>query len=143
MYPSSVTAQSGLCRTRSETPKTAFLMTRPILCLINNLYIGEKEFPEPLITWKAAVNRVPWGIVFLLGSGFCIANGSMVSENSKQLKRDRTENHSSRTKVPPDLHLTYIKNGGNLGLVLNDKKCKFLRKIICYGDLLEYDFTEN
>ena len=27
-----------------------------------------------------------------------------------------------RTKVTPDLHLTYSKNGGNLGLVLNDKK---------------------
>ena len=29
-----------------------------------------------------------------------------------------------RTKVIPDLHLylTYSKNGGNLGLVLNDKK---------------------
>ena len=27
-----------------------------------------------------------------------------------------------RTKVTLDLHLTYSKNGGNLGLVLNDKK---------------------
>ena len=27
-----------------------------------------------------------------------------------------------RTKVTPDFHLTYSKNGGNLGLVLNDKK---------------------
>ena len=26
-----------------------------------------------------------------------------------------------RTKVTPDLHLTFSKNGGNLGLVLNDK----------------------
>ena len=42
-----------------------------------------------------------------------------------------------RTKVTPDLHLTYSKNGGNLGLVLNDKKWKFLHKIICCGDLLE------
>ena len=31
-----------------------------------------------------------------------------------------------RTKVTSDLHLTYSKNGGNLGLVLNDKKWKFL-----------------
>ena len=29
------------------------------------------------------------------------------------------------------------KNGGNLGLVLNDKKWKFLHKIICSGNLLE------
>ena len=42
-----------------------------------------------------------------------------------------------RTKVTPDLHLTYIKNWGNLRLVLNDKKWKFLHKIICCGDLLE------
>ena len=42
-----------------------------------------------------------------------------------------------RTKVTPDLHLTYSKNGGNLGLVLNDKKWKFPHKIICCGDLLE------
>ena len=28
LYPSSVTVQLGLCRTRSETPKTGFLVTR-------------------------------------------------------------------------------------------------------------------
>ena len=42
-----------------------------------------------------------------------------------------------RTKVTPDLHLTFSKNGGNLGLVLNDKKLLFLHKIIGCGDLLE------
>ena len=42
-----------------------------------------------------------------------------------------------RTKVIPDLHLTYSKNGGNLGLVLNDKKWKFLPKIIFCGNLLD------
>ena len=42
-----------------------------------------------------------------------------------------------RTNVTQDLRLTYSKNGGNLGLVLNDKKWKFLHKIIFYGDLLE------
>ena len=42
-----------------------------------------------------------------------------------------------RTKVTPDLHLTYSKNEENLGLVLNDKNWKFLHKIICCGDLLE------
>ena len=44
-----------------------------------------------------------------------------------------------RTKVTPDMHLTYSKNGGNLGLVLSDKKWKFLHKIICYGVLLDSD----
>ena len=38
-----------------------------------------------------------------------------------------------RTKVTPDLHLAYSKNGGNL-----DKKWKFLHKIVCCGDLLEW-----
>ena len=42
-----------------------------------------------------------------------------------------------RTGVTPDLHLRYSKNGGNLGLVLKDKKWKFLHKIICCSDLLE------
>ena len=43
------------------------------------------------------------------------------------------------TKVTPDLHLTYMysKDGGNLGLVLNNKMWKFPHKIICSGDLLE------
>ena len=31
LYPSSVAVQPGLCRTRSETPKTGFLRTRLIL----------------------------------------------------------------------------------------------------------------
>ena len=54
-----------------------------------------------------------------------------------QLILDSTSRKHLRTKVTPDLHLTYSKNGGNLGLVLNDKKWKFLHKIICCGDLLE------
>ena len=40
-----------------------------------------------------------------------------------------------RTKVSPDLHLIYSKNGGNLGLVLNDRIRNFLHKIICCGYL--------
>ena len=45
-----------------------------------------------------------------------------------------------RTKVTPDFHLTYSKNGGNLGSGSNDKKLKiliFLHKIICCGCVLE------
>ena len=48
-----------------------------------------------------------------------------------------TITETSPYKVTPDLHLTYSKNGGNLRLVLNDKKWKLLHKIIFYGDLLE------
>ena len=33
LCPSSMTAQPGLCRTRSETPKTGFLTMRLIFCL--------------------------------------------------------------------------------------------------------------
>ena len=33
--------------------------------------------------------------------------------------------------------ILFCKNGENLALVLNDKKWKFLHKIICCGDLLE------
>ena len=36
------------------------------------------------------------------------------------LRKRRCVHH--HTNVTPDLHLTYSKNGGNLGLVLNNKK---------------------
>ena len=36
LYPSSVTAQPGFCRTRSETPKTGFLTTRLINKHVSN-----------------------------------------------------------------------------------------------------------
>ena len=50
---------------------------------------------------------------------------------------DSTSRKHICTKITPDLHLTYSKNGGNQGLVLNDKNWKFLHTIICCGDLLE------
>ena len=37
----------------------------------------------------------------------------------------------------PQICTSYCKNGGNLVLVLNNKKWKFLHKIICCGDLVE------
>ena len=37
LYTSSVTAQPGLCRIRSENPKTGFLTTR-LICLIKNTF---------------------------------------------------------------------------------------------------------
>ncbi|TNN66080.1 Solute carrier family 13 member 5 [Liparis tanakae] len=33
----------------------------------------------PLLTWKVAQKKVPWGIVLLLGGGFALAKGSEVS----------------------------------------------------------------
>ena len=44
-----------------------------------------------------------------------------------------TSPYKSYPRFAPNI----CKNGENLGLVLNDKKWKFLLKIICCGDLLE------
>ena len=43
----------------------------------------------------------------------------------------------SVVKLPQICTLHIVKTGGNLGLVLSDKKWKFLHKIIYCGDLLE------
>ena len=54
-----------------------------------------------------------------------------------------------RIKVPPDLHLTYSKNGGNLGLVLKmkkyslylnfiDKTCKIYLVILVWICFIQY-----
>ena len=64
----------------------------------------------------------------------------VICESSKLLTKHIKHNSSRkhlRTNVTPDFYLTYSKNWGNLGLVLKDKKWKFLHKIICCGDLLE------
>ena len=65
--------------------------------------------------------------------------GQKVKKNLKShfLPQSLTSRKHLRKKVTPDLHLTYSKNWGNLGLVLNDKKWKFLHKIMCCGDLFE------
>ncbi|XP_056662902.1 Na(+)/citrate cotransporter isoform X3 [Monodelphis domestica] len=36
-------------------------------------------YPPPLLTWKVAQKKVPWGIVLLLGGGFAVAKGCEVS----------------------------------------------------------------
>uniref|UniRef100_A0A8C9YWA9 Solute carrier family 13 member 5 n=1 Tax=Sander lucioperca TaxID=283035 RepID=A0A8C9YWA9_SANLU len=38
---------------------------------------------SPLLTWKVAQKKLPWGIVLLLGGGFALAKGSEVSGLSK------------------------------------------------------------
>lgn len=35
----------------------------------------------PLLTWKIAQKKLPWGIVLLLGGGFALAKGSEVSDS--------------------------------------------------------------
>ncbi|KAI4454382.1 solute carrier family 13 member [Holotrichia oblita] len=37
----------------------------------------------PLITWKVAQQKLPWGLIFLLGGGFALAEGSSNSGMSK------------------------------------------------------------
>ena len=36
------------------------------------------ERVEPLLPWKVAVDKVPWGLIFLLGGGFAMAHASEV-----------------------------------------------------------------
>lgn len=40
----------------------------------------------PLLTWKVAQKKLPWGIVFLLGGGFALAKGSDVSSSGPNVE---------------------------------------------------------
>ncbi|XP_060600137.1 Na(+)/citrate cotransporter-like isoform X3 [Ruditapes philippinarum] len=40
---------------------------------------GTRAPLKPLLSWKAAVEKVPWGVVFLLGGGFAMAYASQES----------------------------------------------------------------
>ena len=41
--------------------------------------VDMREEPSPILSWKYAVDKVPWGVIFLLGSGFCIAKAATVT----------------------------------------------------------------
>lgn len=43
------------------------------------LFLGPK-YPKlkPLLTWKMFNEKMPWGVVFLLGGGFSMAKASQV-----------------------------------------------------------------
>ena len=56
-------------------------------------------------------------------------------EIKKILKRKISPRKLLRIKVTPDLHLTYSKNGGNLGLVLK------MKHIACLSILLTKHVT--
>nr|XP_057936113.1 solute carrier family 13 member 2-like isoform X2 [Doryrhamphus excisus] len=43
------------------------------------------EAPSPLLTWDIVHEKMPWGIILLLGGGFALAHGSEVSGLSKWL----------------------------------------------------------
>ncbi|XP_022067341.1 solute carrier family 13 member 5 [Acanthochromis polyacanthus] len=51
----------------------------------------------PLLTWKVAQKKLPWGIVLLLGGGFALAKGSEVSGLSQWLGNQMTPLQS----IPP------------------------------------------
>ena len=59
--------------------------------------------------------------------------------------KNSTSRKLLRIKVTPDLHLTYSKNGGNLGLVLKMKKIPcisiLLTKHVKYTDLYLFKFV--
>ena len=59
-----------------------------------------------------------WQILYVIR--FCV----FVAAPIKPCSVDSSRKHL-RTKGTPDLHLKYSKNGGYLGLVLNDKKGNF------------------
>ncbi|XP_052800974.1 solute carrier family 13 member 2-like [Mya arenaria] len=40
---------------------------------------GTRAPLKPLLSWRAAVDKVPWGVVFLLGGGFAMAKASKES----------------------------------------------------------------
>ncbi|WAR01096.1 S13A5-like protein [Mya arenaria] len=40
---------------------------------------GTREPLKPILSWRAAVDKVPWGVVFLLGGGFAMAKASKES----------------------------------------------------------------
>lgn len=50
----------------------------------------------PLLTWKVAQKKLPWGIVLLLGGGFALAKGSDVSSSgSPNVKGERYQEPTS------------------------------------------------
>lgn len=44
-----------------------------------------KVASPPLITWKAVQQKMPWGLIFLLGGGFALAEGSKASGMSETI----------------------------------------------------------
>ncbi|XP_008297383.1 solute carrier family 13 member 5 isoform X1 [Stegastes partitus] len=58
----------------------------PRFCSWRNQAPHQSAGPTPpLLTWKVAQKKLPWGIVLLLGGGFALAKGSEVSGLSKWL----------------------------------------------------------
>ncbi|XP_004684806.1 PREDICTED: solute carrier family 13 member 5 isoform X2 [Condylura cristata] len=60
-------------------------------------------YPPPLLTWKVVQEKVPWGIVLLLGGGFALARGCEASGLSewmgKQMEPLRTMSPAAITLI--------------------------------------------
>ncbi|XP_047351504.1 protein I'm not dead yet-like [Vespa velutina] len=59
---------------------------------------------EGLITWKVIETKMPWSLMFLLGSGFAISKGSVHSSLAKTIGRTLTPLKS----LPPIIIMTFI-----------------------------------
>jgi len=46
---------------------------------------------EPILKWQVVAQRVPWGVIILLGGGFALASGAKVCS---QLKHRYIQSHS-------------------------------------------------
>lgn len=51
-------------------------------------------YPPPLLNWKVAQEKVPWGIVLLLGGGFAVANGCEASGLSEWMGKQMEPLHT-------------------------------------------------
>lgn len=46
---------------------------------------SDKPKYHPILTWKNTVNRIPWGVIVLLGGGFALASATSASGLSKKV----------------------------------------------------------
>lgn len=64
-----------------------FLPTKLPRVFCWNKYDESSDKPKyhPILTWKNTVNRIPWGVIVLLGGGFALASATSASGLSKKV----------------------------------------------------------
>lgn len=50
-----------------------------VFCLFKKSETNQKPGYRPILTWSAAQSKVSWGVIFLLGGGFALANAASIS----------------------------------------------------------------